>query len=653
MKDGDRPFEVPSELERLQAEVRALRAVVQASGSPTSYMAPQEGLKLPDLMEVANIGHWIWDPMQSRLQTSGAFLRQLGLAQGATPDLRELRALIPPDEVAEIGGEVDAALQTGRPFSFEHRVMLPGGQARWLLCRGVPIFDEAGQLLSVTGLNVDVTDTHEAIDRLNDEEDRHRRLVDLSPVGIIIHRDGLVLFANAAAETMVAAEPGGLVGMPLQQLVDPQEWEAIRERIRNVVEREEVAPLREEILLRVDGTPIHVLATGTSCRYQGEPAVQVIILDRTRQRALEEQLRHSQRLESLGRLAGGIAHDFNNLLTAIMASADVALQTSLDAGIRRHLRTIIGASERAATITGKLLAVARRRVISPEIIDPSELVHGVEPLLAPLLGASVHLEVQLDADAGPIFVDSTELEQVILNLAVNARDAMPDGGHLTLRVKNRAWEGGPTGRDPQLPAGNYVEISVSDNGTGMDNETAALALEPFFTTKPQGKGSGLGLSMCLGIVEQSGGCLWLESTPGQGTTVVVLLPRTSVGLGRLPAPSRAVGKVVAYLEDDAMLVEVTRDALALDGIQLVGLGSSDGNALASQVHALIYDPGWRGGKGAELALQLRRLRPEMPTLIISNGEVDEHTVQGNEWVLHKPFGVNELREAVRRLIGGG
>ena len=265
------------------------------------------------------------------------------------------------------------------------------------------------------------------------------------------------------------------------------------------------------VIVGPDGQPQHILATGR---------------DVTESQRLEEQLRQAQKMESVGRLAGGIAHDFNNLLTAIRGYAELML-IDFDAGAdpgRDCAEQIARAADRAASLTGQLLAFSRKQVLRPQLIDLNEIVEGMATMLKRMLGEDVLLSTALDPELGPTLADPTQLEQVVLNLAINARDAMPKGGSLVLRT-----EGVEFGEDDELPhpdlvPGSYVTLIVRDTGGGMDPSLADQVFEPFFTTKDVGEGTGLGLATVHGIVSQSGGAIWIDSTLGEGTCFTVCLP---------------------------------------------------------------------------------------------------------------------------------
>src|SRR2546426_407772 len=291
-----------------------------------------------------------------------------------------------------------------------------------------------------------------------------------------------------------------------------------------------------------DGTLIEVETSGHGITFAGRRAEQVVINDVTERKRLEEQFRQAQKMEAVGRLAAGVAHDFNNLLTAILGTTDLMLEDlAPDDPDREGLLDIRSASERATVLTRQLLTFSRQQVVSPRVLRLSDLVLELEKLLRRLLGEDVAIRVAVAADCGSVKADPGQLEQVIVNLAVNARDAMPDGGRLTLETKNVDLDADyPTDR-VTIPAGRYVMLAVTDTGTGMDAPTKARIFEPFFTTKPVGKGTGLGLATVYGAVQQSGGHIWLYSEVGQGTSFKIYLPRVDAVHVQAPVAEAAVG----------------------------------------------------------------------------------------------------------------
>ena len=386
--------------------------------------------------------------------------------------------------------------------------------------------------------------------------------------------------------------------------------------------------------------------------------------------ALEEELRQAQKMEAIGQLTGGIAHDFNNLLTGIVGSLDLMrrrVQQGRIQELERYLDTATRSAENAAALTQRLLAFARRQVLEPRPVDAGQLVQGMHELLRHSLGKKIRKDVQLDADLWLLHCDPHQLENAILNLAINARDAMPEGGNLSIRVENVS---GPLsiGLPIETVAGDFVRIQVCDTGTGMDADTLKRACEPFFTTKPSGRGTGLGLSMIYGFVRQSGGQVEIHSVVGEGTCISLYLPRLLAQPEVQPTPSEAEGPVLPEVSGDcALIVEEEREVRVIIGEVLAELGytplavadSATAVALIAsgtlRIDLLVTSLGLSGLDGRQLAEQARATSPGLPVLYLS-GQADpaslpELAEEGVE-LIGKPFGLEELARSVRRLRPG-
>jgi signal transduction histidine kinase len=341
-----------------------------------------------------------------------------------------------------------------------------------------------------------------------------------------------------------------------------------------------------------------------------------VALDVTESRRLREQLIQSSKLESLGKLAGGVAHDFNNLLTVIQSYAEMAQSALSDEHpAYSHVEQILKASEQASHLTNQMLAFARRRIISPRVFNLNELVREAETFLQRLLPENIQMKTVLEPNLWHVHADPAQIEQVLLNLAINARDAMPEGGVLTIETANVTLGEAYTARHAEVQAGEYVLLAVSDTGIGMDERTLARLFEPFFTTKEAGKGTGLGLATCYGIVKQAGGSIWVYSEPGKGTTFKVYLPRTletAVGLPERPVRRRVIGghETVLVVEDNDAVREVAVAALEAQGYRVLQ-AASGAEALQlvedmeEPVHLLLTDVVMPGMSGAALAQQLQ------------------------------------------------
>jgi nitrogen-specific signal transduction histidine kinase/CheY-like chemotaxis protein len=380
---------------------------------------------------------------------------------------------------------------------------------------------------------------------------------------------------------------------------------------------------------------------------------------------LEDQLRQAQKMESIGRLAGGVAHDFNNLLTAINGYADLmSLELQPGDPLRLSLREIRRAGERAAVLTRQLLAFSRRQLLQPRVLALNSLITDSTNMLKRLLREDIELVAILDPELGQVKADAGQMDQVILNLAVNARDAMPQGGKLTLETRNVMLDEEYAQTHLSLPPGSYVMLAISDTGCGMDAQTLSHIFEPFFTTKEQGRGTGLGLSTVYGIIKQSGGAISADSERGRGTTFTIYLPRIAAPVAeaeekRAEPESPRGSETVLVVEDDEIVREVTCQALRRYGYQVIEAANGGEALLACERHQgpiplMITDVVMPQMSGRELAARLQQLRPEMRVLYMS-GHTDDAVfrhglVDPARFFLQKPFTPSVLAQKVRDIL---
>ncbi len=414
-----------------------------------------------------------------------------------------------------------------------------------------------------------------------------------------------------------------------------------------------------------DGRAIDSIQSLEFLELEGNPCVVVFCHDITEHKRLEQQLQHAQRMEAVGRLAGGVAHDFNNILTAVRGHSEILLTVLPDdSPFRRHADQIHRAALRAAALTSQLLAFSRKQVLQPRTLDLNAVVVNLTAMLRRLIGEHVELRTTLGERLGSVRADAGQLEQVIVNLVINARDAMPSGGVLGIHTENVDVDAGEATR-LSVPMGRWIVLSVSDSGVGMDASTRARIFEPFFTTKEAGKGTGLGLSTAYGIVTQSGGQIVVESAVGQGTVFRVFLPR-------IDAPSTASGRfsverddaprgseTVLLVEDDGDVREFVHDVLSSHGYRV--LSAVDGaQALAmieqhaGRIDLLVTDVIMPRMMGSEVAARVAALRPSIKVLYISGYPGDAIVKQGvpEHMFVQKPFSVAALARRVRALLDG-
>jgi two-component system, cell cycle sensor histidine kinase and response regulator CckA len=389
------------------------------------------------------------------------------------------------------------------------------------------------------------------------------------------------------------------------------------------------------------------------------------IRDITERIALEERLRQSQKMEAVGRLAGGIAHDFNNLLTIILGYSQI-LSDGFPAGSRLadSNAQIKSAAERAAGITRQLLAFSRKQVLSPRVINLNDIVLNLDSLLRRLIGEDIEVMTVPANDLGTVKADPGQIEQVIMNLALNSRDAMPQGGKLTLETANATLDENYANQHQAVEPGKYVMLAVSDTGHGMTTETMGRIFEPFYTTKEVGKGTGLGLSMVYGIVKQSGGYIWVYSEPGQGTTFKIYLPRVDQPAEPASAERPLIGgargtETILLVEDDPQLRELSTSVLSHCGYRVLTASTpEEGIAICESNHRdirlLVTDVVMPRMNGRQLAERIQKVSPRIRVLYISgytdNAIVHYGVLDSGLWFLAKPFTLSALVAKVREVL---
>jgi PAS domain S-box-containing protein len=419
---------------------------------------------------------------------------------------------------------------------------------------------------------------------------------------------------------------------------------------------------------RRDGATINVRISGRAVASEPEPTdvLEAIAEDITERRVLEDQFRQSQKMEAVGRLAGGIAHDFNNLLTVVSGYTEVLLdQLTPTNPLHAKAEAIQQASDRATTLTRQLLAFSRKQLLQLKVVDVNAIVEDMERLLRPLIGENIELTTSLAPSIGCTRADAGQLEQVIMNLVVNAKDAMPHGGKIRITTASVTLDESYRPENTFIKHGPYVMISVSDSGHGMDRETQARIFEPFFTTKEKGKGTGLGLSTVYGIIKQSGGYVFVQSELGRGTVFTMYFPRVdepSETRGATPTTLAAAGgsETILLVEDEESVRQLIRETLVSRGYQVLEAGNGqDALALAASrsdtIHLVITDVVMPGLSGHELVHQLLIARPSTKVLYLS-GHAEETVAtplspQAPKAFLQKPFTLQNLSRKVREVLG--
>lgn len=498
-------------------------------------------------------------------------------------------------------------------------------------------------------------------------EERFRTLIEASSdVVAVASREGRLTFVSPSVERLYGYPPASLVGMELESLVHPEDAERVRRELTVVLPE---APQGHSVGIeyRMRDAEGHWHTVDTVARNMiGQPAVGGVLInsrDITERRLLETELAQAQKMEAVGRLAGGVAHDFNNLLTAIIGYAElVADRPDLPSGAADEVAEIALAAKRAAGLTQQLLAYSRKQVLQPRVLRLNDLVRETQALLLRLIGEHIAIHTALDPELLPILADPSQLQRVIINLALNARDAMPNGGTISIATRNAFLDGQDLLATPELSPGTYTVMEISDTGIGMDDVTIARLFEPFFTTKEMGKGTGLGLATVYGIVRQSGGRVTVRSRPGAGSTFRIDFPATGTSgtPARASAPEARAGgsESILLVEDEGAVARLMGDALSRAGYRVVTIGdSTEALALAERAREfdlLVTDVVMPTVDGRRLADGLRVHHPALSVLFVSGYAADDALRRGVSTdrlaFLQKPFTPEDLTRRVREIL---
>lgn len=501
---------------------------------------------------------------------------------------------------------------------------------------------------------------------LREDADRHKLMVQQAPAGMVIYRDGKIVLANAEFARIVGAPSAEILrDVPIITLVHPDERKDVEERMRRILTLQGQAGATNRRLLRLDGSVVETETTSVHIHLEGRPAVQAVVHDVGERKKLEAQLRQAQKMEAVGQLAAGIAHDFNNILTVVSSYSELVLaELPVDSPARVDIEEIRRASTRAVGLTRQLLSFSRRDVVQLETLDVNVTVRETQKLLRRTIGEQITLEASLTSYACTVLADRGQLEQVLMNLVLNARDAMAElGGTLTIQTAVHSAADVPS-RAQRLGVDKYVMLSVRDTGVGMTAEALDRIFEPFFTTKPPGEGTGLGLATVYGIVTQADGSVWAESQLGEGTVFYVVLPRATASVqahvekSSWDTGAAKLSATVLLVEDEAPVRTSVARSLTRQGFTVLQAKNAHDammvwQELGAQIDVVVTDVVMPGMRGPEMANRLRADRPALPILFIS-GYTDHalgtaELAKDRTTFLAKPFSIDELVSAVRRV----
>lgn len=616
-----------------------------------------------------------------RRTTDGKFIT-------ANPAMAEILGCQSPDELMSEINEVASPLyvdpnrqiewerrlhEDERIVGFESQYRRKDGGLVWLSESARAVRNEEGAILYFEGIAEDVTERKRAEYELSESEERYRELVE-NARDIIYQHDlkGNYTSTNKAGQQLTGYSLEETLALNMVDTVAPEYLEKAREMLRLKLAGETVTAYELEILTK-DGSRIPVEANTRLVYQNGVPVgVQGIARDITERKRLEralgeseEQLRQSQKLEAIGQLAGGVAHDFNNLLTAINGYSALALRrVGKDHPITPYLEEIKKAGDRAANLTRQLLAFGRKQLLQPLALNLNDIVSDMIKLLKRLIGEDIQLVTKPGVTLKQIKADPGQLEQVLVNLVVNARDAMPRGGIVTIETANTTLDATYASRHLDAIPGEYVMLAISDTGTGMDQKTQSRIFEPFFTTKAKDKGTGLGLSTVYGIIRQSGGSIWVYSELGTGTTFKVYLPLDDeeprqAGVTASVEPIKRGSETVLLVEDEDMVRKLASELLAESGYTVLEANGGEaaihlGKEHKARIDLLITDVVMPKLSGKEVAEQLQAIHPETRVLFMS-GYTDEAIVHhgivdSGIAFIQKPFSERALAQKIRDVL---
>jgi PAS domain S-box-containing protein len=641
----------------------------------------EEHLRLAQ--ETAGIGTWDYDLVSHRMRWSPQMYTLLGWNPGDRPRRSSyalwLRSIHPADRPWVETAALRCA-QRAEPFRLDFRIIRPNGAMRWISCRGNVLPDEHGRPARMLGVNIDITDAKlteealenrvvertqtlwETVEELQRSRSRCSAVFNHSPVDLAVLRvepDGTVVCeeVNPAWTKHSGFTQDQVVGRTFGDIFTPEQTEFVAAQYRKVIETGEKIEYESSTMLPAGEVTRRSFLV--PLRDSGGAISHVLLtaVDLTETRRIEAQFRQAQKMEAIGQLTGGLAHDFNNLLSTMIGNLEILAGKLTDESTLRHVDAAMRAVRRGGSLTQQLLATARRQTLSPQPVEANAVIGGMTDLLQRTLGGLVQVELALSPDLWHAWADPAQLELMILNLAINARDAMPYGGRIQITTRNLANLEAPL--PPELVPGDYVAVTVADNGSGMPPDVVDRAFEPFFTTKGPGKGSGLGLAQVYGLARQFGGTTRLYSVMGHGTAVEVLLPvaravevpndqAVPMGMGAPPD----CGTVLVVDDDDDV-----RDLAAgflQDAGYTVAQASGGWDALdlvrRMPVTVMIMDYAMPEMSGTEVVRRARDIRPGLAVVYVTGNAnpFDTDATSVGDAVLTKPYMSAALIEAVAK-----
>jgi len=629
--------------------------------------------RLEAAVRAANVGLWSWDVATDRVFYSREWKAQLGYQEDEISDsFHEWRCRVHPDDLPDALAKIRAYLEGGRDsYEAEFRMRHKNGSYRRIVAQASTFKDENGRVIRVMSSHVDITEHHRTEAALAESEVRYRSLIDHAPEAIFVQIDRKFAFANPAAVRLIGAERSeDIEGRSVFDVVHPDYHQTVRERIHIFNEQKGHLGLSEQVFTDLRGHSIPVEVSAVPLDMGEKSGALVFVRDirarkeaEAKQQDLEEQLRQSQRLESVGQLAGGVAHDFNNMLGIILGHTELAMgNAEPDSPLYRDLDEIRKAGQRSADLTRQLLTFARKQAVEPEVLDLNLAIEGTLKMLRRLIGENVELSWRPGPGAQMVEIDRAQLDQLLLNLVVNARDAIEDTGNVIISTRSERVAAPDAAVD--CPPGRRVVLTVEDDGRGMDEPTRSRIFEPFFTTKAMDLGSGLGLSTVYGILKQAGGTIDVYSEPGRGSRFDLSFPRRTVSasgpLEAASSPPHAGGnESILLVEDEPSILRLTARQLRQLGYDVVSTDSArEALTIARdperKLDLLLTDVIMPDLGGQDLSRRVREGRPEIRCLFMSGYApdviADRGVLEPGVRYIQKPFGIRTLSNLVRATL---
>jgi len=643
------------------------RDITERRQAEAKFQANIEDLR--ESQRIAHVGSWRMDVASNQVVWSEELYRMYGFdPQLPVPPYTEHQKLFTPDSWERLSAALQNTKTTGIPYDLELETLRADGSTGWMWVYGMVLLDADGVTVGLRGMAQDITERKRTETEIKNAILFNNNIIDSAQEGIMVYDCELryQLF-NPFMEKLTGFNASDVVGKTPSDLFPFLEESGVVGDLKKVLSGEKVEPKEFQDQIRKTGRSGWVVQTNAPLMDSKGKIIGVlgIVRDITEQKRTSEQLHQAQKMESIGSLAGGVAHDFNNKLSVILGHAYLAL-TELPENhpIRENLEEIRKAADQSADLTRQLLAFARKQTIAPKVLDLNETVTGMLKMLNRLIGEDIHLTWQPAPDLWLLKFDPSQVDQILANLCVNARDSIFKDGKITIETGNSIIDEGYCAKHSDILPGEYVRLVVSDNGCGMDKETLNRIFEPFFTTKEAGKGTGLGLATVFGIVKQNNGFINVYSEPGIGTTFTIYLPRyagkTGMALREGMAKIAPLGQeTILLVEDELAILNMASKILTKQGYSVLQANTpAEAIRLVKEqggmIDLLITDVIMPGMNGKDLAHNLQSMNPRLKYLYMSGYTADAIAQQGvldeGVYFIQKPFSLPDLATKVREVL---